>query len=342
MSNLDHNTQNLEPILTPNINRFVVFPIKHHDIWQMYKGLEGVFWIAEEINPGLDLDDWNNKLNDKERYFIKNVLAFFAASDGIVNENLALNFYNEVQYPEARQFYATQIFNEAIHSEVYSKLIDTYITDREERQNAFNAIETIPAVKRKAEWALKWIGDGDPNNQNNPPFAERLIAFAAVEGIFFSGSFCSIFWLKSRGLMTQALAVSNEFISRDEGTHQDFAVLLFTRHLKYPPPNYCVQEIIQSAVEIEQEFITESLPVRLIGMNNALMAQYVEFVADRLLVQLNCEKLYNSKNPFSFMENISLESKSNFFEKRVTDYSMSNVGATKSGDREVNFDDDDF
>lgn len=308
-----------EPILQENKDRFVLFPIKHNDIWEMYKKAEASFWTAEEIDLSSDQTDWTAKLNDDERHFIKHVLAFFAASDGIVNENLAVNFMNEVQYPEARCFYGYQIMIENIHSETYSLLIDTYIKDPQEKDKLFHAIETIPAVKHKAEWALRWIGNGG--------FAERLIAFAAVEGIFFSGSFCSIFWLKKRGLMP-GLTFSNELISRDEGLHCDFACLLYSQLVNQLPKEK-VTEIITDAVSIEKEFVTESLPVRLIGMNADMMCQYIEFVADRLLVALGCNKVYNVTNPFDFMELISLQGKTNFFEKRVAEYQKSGVMGSK-------------
>jgi len=293
-----------EPILQENKNRFVIFPIEHHDIWEWYKKCEASFWTAEEIDLSEDLNDWKEKLTDDERYFIKHILAFFAASDGIVNENLAENFVNEVQYSEAKFFYGFQIMMENIHSETYSLLIDTYVKDPKEKDNLFNAIETFPAIKKKADWALKWI-DSDS-------FAERLIAFAAVEGIFFSGAFCSIFWLKKRGLMP-GLSFSNELISRDEGVHCDFAVHLHNNHLVNQVPKKRIREILVDALNIEREFITESLPASLIGMNSKLMVQYLEFVADRLLVELNCEKEYNVTNPFDFMDMISLQGKTNFF-----------------------------
>jgi ribonucleoside-diphosphate reductase beta chain len=318
-----------EPILQENPNRFVLFPIEHHDIWNMYKKQEACIWTAEEIDLAQDLNDWRNRLNDDERHFVKNVLAFFAASDGIVNENLAENFVSEVQYTEAKFFYGFQIMMENIHSETYSLLIDTYIQDPGEKDRLFRAIETIPAVKKKAEWALKWI--------SSPHFQERLIAFAAVEGIFFSGSFCSIFWLKKRGLMP-GLSFSNELISRDEGMHCDFAVMLHNNHLANKVSEERIKEIITSALEIEKEFITESLPVRLIGMNSDLMKQYLEFVADRLLVDLGCSKVYGSENPFDFMANISLQGKTNFFEKRVGEYQKSGV-MNKSEDS-FSFDED--
>jgi ribonucleoside-diphosphate reductase beta chain len=305
-----------EPILEENKDRFVLFPIKHDDIWAFYKKEEASFWTAEEIDLAPDLIDWDTKLNDDERFFIKHVLAFFAASDGIVNENLAENFLAEVQYTEAKFFYGFQIAMENIHSEMYSLLIDTYIKDDKEKAGLFNALETMECVKKKADWALRWIDEGT--------YAERLIAFAAVEGIFFSGSFCSIFWLKKRGLMP-GLTFSNELISRDEGLHCDFACLLYNDHLVNQLPKTQVQDIIMDAVAIEKEFILEALPVRLIGMNSELMSQYIEFVADRLLVELRCEKVFNAKNPFDFMDMISIQGKTNFFEKRVAEYQKANV-----------------
>ncbi|PMD21948.1 hypothetical protein NA56DRAFT_645177 [Hyaloscypha hepaticicola] len=308
-----------EPLLQENPQRFVLFPIKYHEIWQMYKKAEASFWTAEEIDLSKDLHDWNNRLNDDERYFISHVLAFFAASDGIVNENLVERFSGEVQIPEARCFYGFQIMMENIHSETYSLLIDTYIKEQAQRTYLFNAIETIPCIKKKADWAVRWIQD------KSSTFAQRLVAFAAVEGIFFSGSFASIFWLKKRGLMA-GLTFSNELISRDEGLHTDFACLLFS-HLKHRPSKQAVQDVITEAVEIEQEFLTEALPCALLGMNSALMKQYIEFVADRLLLALGNEKVYKVANPFDFMENISLAGKTNFFEKRVGDYQKAGVMA---------------
>jgi len=283
----------------------------------MYKKAESSFWTAEEIDLLQDLQDWNNKLNKDEKHFIKHVLAFFAASDGIVNENLAVNFLKEVQFPEARCFYGFQVMIENIHSETYSLLIDTYIKDPEEKYKLFHAIDTIPCVGKKAEWALRWIKNGS--------FVERLIAFAAVEGIFFSGSFCSIFWLKKRGLMP-GLSFSNELISRDEGLHCDFACLLYTRYIENKLPEKTVKQIITDAVSIEKEFVVDAIPVKLIGMNADLMCQYIEFVADRLLVALGCSKAYNATNPFDFMEMISLQGKTNFFEKRVSEYKKAAVG----------------
>lgn len=306
----------VEPILKENKNRFVLFPIQHDDIWSFYKRAEASFWTAEEIDLQADLVDWEHKLNDNERHFIKHVLAFFAASDGIVNENLAENFLSEVQYTEAKFFYGFQVAIENIHSETYSLLIDTYIKDSDEKSHLFNALDTIDCVKKKAEWALRWIDQGN--------FAERLVAFAAVEGIFFSGSFCSIFWLKKRGLMP-GLSFSNELISRDEGLHCDFACLLYTKHLQNKLPQERVQQIILDAVEIEKEFVTDALPVKLIGMNSELMAQYIEFVADRLLVELGNNRVFHTANPFDFMEMISIQGKTNFFEKRVGEYQKAGV-----------------
>ncbi|GAA5930383.1 hypothetical protein JCM10213_001077 [Rhodosporidiobolus nylandii] len=305
-----------EAILRETGRRFVLFPIQYHEIWQAYKKAEASFWTAEEMDISKDLFDWE-RLNAGERHFISHVLAFFAASDGIVNENLVERFSAEVQVAEARCFYGFQIMMENVHSEVYSLLIDTYIRDTRERNNLFNAIETIPAIAKKAEWALRWISDP------KAVFAERLVAFAAVEGIFFSGSFASIFWLKKRGLMP-GLTFSNELISRDEGLHTDFACLLFS-HLARRPAPHVVAQIIRSAVAIEQEFLTEALPVGLIGMNAQLMRQYIEFVADRLLVALGNEKEYRTENPFDFMDMISMEGKTNFFEKRVSDYAKAGV-----------------
>lgn len=304
-----------EPILKENKDRFVLFPIRHNDIWQYYKKAEASFWTAEEIDLSQDLKDWAS-LNDGETHFIKHVLAFFAASDGIVNENLAENFVSEVQYTEAKFFYGFQIAIENIHSETYSLLIDTYVKDPKEKDGLFTAIDTMDCVKKKADWALRWIDEGS--------FAERLIAFAAVEGIFFSGSFCSIFWLKKRGLMP-GLTFSNELISRDEGLHCDFACLLYNNHLVNKLPKETVTNIIKDAVTIEKEFVTDALPVKLIGMNADLMCQYIEFVADRLLAELECPKIYNSTNPFDFMDMISLQGKTNFFEKRVGEYQKAGV-----------------
>lgn len=303
-----------EPILRENKDRFVLFPIRHQQIWEMYKKAEASFWTAEEVDLSHDLKDWQ-RLNPGERHFVSHVLAFFAASDGIVNENLAVNFIREVQVPEARCFYGFQIMMENIHSEMYSLLIDTYIQDPVEKQKLFQALGTVPCVTRKGEWALRWINSGS--------FAERLVAFAAVEGIFFSGSFCSIFWLKKRGIMP-GLSFSNELISRDEGLHCDFACLLYGM-LQDKLTVETVHELIGDAVSIEKEFVVDALPTDLIGMNSRLMCQYIEFVADRLLVALGYPKLYRASNPFDFMELISLQGKTNFFEKRVGEYQKAGV-----------------
>ncbi len=322
-----------EKILQENPNRFVLFPIQHDDIWKFYKTQEASFWTAEEIDLSEDVVHWENKLNDDEKHFIKHILAFFAASDGIVNENLAENFVNEVQYTEAKFFYGFQIMMENIHSETYSLLIDTYIKDKTEQNRLFNAIDTIPAIKKKAEWALKWI--------KSDSFIERLIAFAAVEGIFFSGSFCSIFWLKKRGLMP-GLTFSNELISRDEGLHCDFACHLYNNHIENKLSEERIKEIICTALDIEKEFILESLPVKLIGMNSDLMSKYLEFVTDRLLVSLNCKKVYNTENPFDFMQNIALQAKTNFFEKRVSEYQKAGVKNKQADDKLDSAFSDDF
>ncbi|MFM9946879.1 MAG: ribonucleotide-diphosphate reductase subunit beta [Saprospiraceae bacterium] len=311
----------IEPILKENPNRFVLFPIEHNDIWAFYKKSQASFWTAEEIDLGADQIDWTERLNDDERHFIKHVLAFFAASDGIVNENLAENFVSEVQYTEAKFFYGFQIMMENIHSETYSLLIDTYIKDNKEKDYLFHAIDTLDCVKKKAEWALRWI--------KNSSFAERLIAFAAVEGIFFSGSFCSIFWLKKRGLMP-GLSFSNELISRDEGMHCDFACLLYNDHIVNKLSPETVRTIITDAVTIEKEFVSDAIPVKLIGMNADLMCQYIEFVADRLLMALGQPKVYKAENPFPWMDMISMQGKTNFFEKRVGDYQKSGVMTTRA------------
>ena len=376
-------SENQSLIKNPGNDRFCVFPIKYHNLWDFYKKHISTFWTVEEVLLTDDLADWK-KLNDNEQYFIKNVLAFFAASDGIVNENLVLNFYNEVQIPEARQFYAVQMMIEAVHGEQYSLLIDTYIRDSKEKEKLFNAIETIPAVKRKAEWAMKWIEEGSTfqetipkdymeglrllqrllNNKHitlgkgvgmqerqnitdgldflirqRPSFAQRLLAFVCVEGIFFSGSFCAIYWLKNRGLMP-GLATANEFISRDEGLHAEFAIELY-KMLDNQVDEETVHKIFKEAVDIEREFITESLPVSLLGMNKNLMSQYIQFVADRWLSMLGYEKLYNVENPFGFMEMISLGTKENFFETRVSQYQKAGIGQSES-DRTIAFDDEDF
>lgn len=309
-----------EPFLVENPQRFVLFPIQHDDVWKFYKQAEASFWTAEELDLTQDLTDWT-KLTDNEKFFVTNVLAFFAASDGIVNENLAMNFSNEVQIPEARCFYGFQIAIENIHSEVYSLLIDTYVTDQKEKSHVLNAIETVPCVMKKANWALQWC------DNRYAAYAERIVAFAAVEGIFFSGSFCSVFWLKKRGLMP-GLSFSNELISRDEGLHCDFACLMYKK-LVNKLPVARIHEIIGNAVTIEKEFVCDSLPVELIGMNSDLMCQYIEFCADRLLVALEVPKLYNSSNPFDWMEMISLQGKTNFFEKRVGEYAKSGVGVSE-------------
>lgn len=317
-NNNNNNSQEefVEPLLRDNPNRFVVLPIQYHEIWQMYKKHVASFWTVEEVDLSKDMSDWE-RLNDNERFFISRVLAFFAASDGIVNENLCSNFCSEVQIPEARCFYGFQMMIENIHSEMYSLLIDTYVKDPKERDFLFNAIETVPCVKKKAEWALRWIP------KDVATFSERLVAFAAVEGIFFSGSFASIFWLKKRGFMP-GLTFSNELISRDEGLHCDFACLLFA-HLKNPASFERVKQIISEAVVIEKEFLTEALPVHLIGMNAGLMCTYIEYVANRLMVALGFPKIYEAENPFDFMELISLQGKTNFFEKRVGEYQKAGV-----------------
>ena len=314
--NIDLTKEHVEPMLQENLDRFVLFPIQHDDIWAMYKQEQASFWTAEEIDLAEDLKDWKN-LNKDEKHFIKHILAFFAASDGIVNENLVMNFSNEVCWPEARAFYGFQIMMENIHAETYSLLIDTYIEDEKEKDHLFKALETVPSVQKKGDWALKWL------SRKRGSFAERLVAFAAVEGIFFSGSFCAIFWLKKRGLMP-GLTFSNELISRDEGLHCDFACLLHNKLLRGAGENV-IRRIIAEAVDIEIEFVTKALPVNLIGMNADLMTQYIQFVADRLLTQLNCSKIYNVGNPFPWMEMIPMQGKTNFFEKRVAEYQKAGV-----------------
>ena len=316
-----------EPLLKENASRFVLFPIQHYDIWDFYVRAVANVWVPEEISFSKDIKDWRGKLNDGEKHFIKNILAFFAASDGIVNENLAEHFLKEVQYTEAKFFYGFQVAIENIHSHTYSLFIDTYVQDKKEQNNLFNAIETIPSVKKKAEWALKWIDNGT--------FVERLVAFAAVEGILFSGSFCSIFWLKKRGLMP-GLTFANELISRDEGLHRDFACLLYREHIKQKLPVERVHEIIKGAVEVEKEFILEALPVKLIGMNSDSMSQYIEFVTDHLLKELGLEPIYNVDNPFPFMDMISLEGKTNFFERKVSEYQKSGVATNEDVQHEFN------
>ena len=304
----------LEPLLCENPNRFVMFPLKDMSVWKMYKKMMDSFWRAEEIDFSKDMKHWHS-LTDQEQYFIKMILAFFAASDGIVLENLGMRFLSEVQLPEARAAYGFQLMMENIHSETYSLLIDTYIKDENEKNKLFTALDNFPCIKKKGDWALKWIQD------KRSSFATRLVAFACVEGIFFSGSFCAIYWLKKRGLMP-GLTFSNELIARDEGMHTDFAVLLFSKLVKKPKSSK-IKELVREAVEIEKEFILEALPCKLIGMNSKLMSQYIEFVADRLVVQLGYKKIFNTSNPFDFMEMISMEGKTNFFEKRVGDYSLS-------------------
>jgi ribonucleoside-diphosphate reductase beta chain len=308
----------MEKILTENPGRFVIFPIEHNDIWEFYKQHQAAFWTAEEVDLTNDIRDWES-LTENEKYFVKNVLSFFAASDGIVNENLAENFYREVQYPEAKFFYGFQLAMENIHSLMYSLLIDTYINNPNEKDECFNAIDRLPAVQKKAKWALEWI--------EKASFAERLVAFAAVEGIFFSGSFCSIFWLKSRGIM-QGLANANSLIFKDENLHCDFAIHLLNNHLEEKPSEKRIKEILLSALEIEKEFITESLPVSLIGMNSNLMKQYLEFVVDGLLMKMGCSKEFNVEQPFKFMEQIAVETKGNFFESRTMEYQKAKLNET--------------
>ena len=310
-----------EPILRASEDRFVIFPIKHQDVWAKYKQHMAVFWTPEEIDLSKDMAHWE-KLSDNERHFIKHILGFFAGSDGIVMENLASRFMREIQIPEAKFFYSCQNLMEAVHSETYSLLIDTYITDKEEKARILGAIQTIPAVKKKADWAMTWIESPDAD------FATRLLGFAAVEGIFFSGAFCAIFWLKQRGIMP-GLTLSNEFIARDEGIHTDFACMLYGKIVNRLPKQK-VHKIIREAVKIEKHFITKALPCELIGMNADMMCQYIEFVADRLLLQLGYPKVWRSVNPFSFMENISLENKDNFFEKRVSTYAKASVGKDRA------------
>lgn len=318
-----------DPLLSEDTKRYVIFPIKRDDVWRMYKKAEANFWTTEELDLSKDLKDFN-RLADDERYFIENILAFFAASDGLVNENLVERFCKDVQLLEAKFFYGFQIAMENIHSETYSLLIDTYVKDITKKHMLFNAIETIPSVQKKADWALKWIND------DKSTFGTRVIAFAAVEGIFFSGSFCSIFWLKKRGLMP-GLCFANELISRDEGLHTEFAVLMYSM-LNDKPSKDTILEIIKEAVELEKEFITESLPCKLIGMNMELMKQYIEYVSDRLLLMLGLEKIYNSSNPFPWMELISVQGKTNFFEKRVGEYS--NIAGSEKENNVFELDDD--
>jgi ribonucleotide reductase beta subunit family protein with ferritin-like domain len=318
---LNTNTQyEDEPLLRENTDRFVLFPLKYPQIWEMYKRAEEVFWTFEELDLSADKHDWDNKLKEEERHFLKHILGFFAGSDGIVMENLACRFMKEIQIPEARAFYAFQIAIETIHSETYSELINTYITDNDEKNSLFSAIETLPCVKKKAEWAIRWMNE-------SAPFAQRLIAFAIVEGIFFSSSFCSIYWIKKRGLLS-GLTLSNEFISRDEGMHTDFACLLYSMMQRRIPVSI-VRDMIKDAVAIEKEFILDAISCDLIGMNTTMMSTYIEYVADRLLVQLGYERLWNSENPFDFMILQSLENKANFFEKRVSNYIKSGASNNK-------------
>lgn len=313
-----------EPLLKPNPARFVVFPIEYPEIYQMYKKHQGCFWIAEEVLLTDDIVHWKNKLNADERHFIKMILAFFASTDGIVNENLAQRFYTEVQIPEARLFYGFQIAIEGIHGEMYSILIDTLVNDKAEQLHLFNAIETVPSIAKLSKWAIKWIDD------KNSTFAERLVAFACVEGILFSGPFCALFWLKQKGIMP-GLTQSNELISRDEGLHRDFACLLYKEYLKNKLSQERVEEIVKESVDFEKEFITESLPCKLIGMNSELMIQYIQFVADHLLESLGHHACYKVSNPFDWMENIALSGKTNFFERRVTEYGLSKLTGTSGG-----------
>ena len=322
--------------LTNKNKRFTVFPIEHQNLWEFYQKHVSTFWTTSEVYLVDDLNDWNNKLNDNERFFIKNILAFFAASDGIVNENLVSKFYDEIELTESRQFYSFQIAMEAIHSEMYSLLIDTYIQDTKEKNHLFNAIDTIPAVKKKADWGLKWI-------TSDKPLVQRLLAFVCVEGIFFSGSFCAIYWLKNKGLMP-GLATANEFISRDENLHAEFAIELYNMVSKSERlEESVIHSLFREAVEIEKEFITESLPVSLLGMNSVLMTQYIEFVSDRWISMLGYNKLFNVENPFGFMDMISLNTKTNFFESRIAEYSRAGIGQTEE-DRTITFneEDDDF
>ena len=311
----------MEKILVPNDKRLVTLPIEHQDLWDMYKKAVESFWVSEEIDLMQDKTDWD-KLNEKEQFFIKNILAFFAASDGIVNENLCARFANEVQYSEARSFYHFQMAMEDIHSETYALLIDTYVKDPTEKDYLLNAIKNIPCIKKKADWAFKWITSGES-------FAQRLVAFAIIEGVFFNGAFCSIYWLKKRGLMP-GLTFSNELISRDEGLHTDFAIKLYKNHIENKLPEEVVHSMFKEALEIEREFIIDSLPVSLIGMNSDLMGKYLEFTADLLVTDLGYKPIYGSKNPFDWMELISLEGKTNFFEKKVSDYKKANVGVEAS------------
>lgn len=326
-------TRSNDPLLVPSNDRFVMFPIAHHDAWAMYKKAVSSFWTTEEIDFSKDHDDWE-KLHEKERFFITNILAFFAASDGIVNENLAMRFMNDVQAAEIKAFYSFQIAMETIHSETYSLLIDTYVKDHDEKHILFHAIENSPAILKKAQWALRWIEGGDVS------FAERLVAFACVEGIFFSGAFCAIYWLKERGVMP-GLCFSNELISRDEALHTEFAIMLHHKLVDKASEDK-IASIVSECVEIEKEFITESLPCSMLGMNADLMSQYIEFVADRLLSQLGCAKKWNTPNPFDFMDRIGIENKTNFFEARVSEYSKAGVGTNTKKETLVVDEDLDF
>jgi ribonucleotide reductase beta subunit family protein with ferritin-like domain len=308
-----------EPLLIEDDSKYTILPVKHHDIYDMYKKAVSSFWVEEEIDLAKDLNDWNYKLNDDERYFISMILAFFAGSDGLINENLGQRFYNEIQNSEARLFYGFQIAMEGIHQEVYAKIIDTYIRDKKQKEQLFNAMMVFPCIKKKADWCKKHIN-------SDRPFAERLVAFACVEGIAFSGAFCSIFWCKKRGLL-QGLSFSNELISRDEALHTEFAVLLYSK-LQNKLPFKKIKEIITEMVEIECEFICEALPCRLLGMNSSSMSEYIKFVADRLSVQLGYDKIYEAKNPYEWMLLISLQSKTNFFENKVSEYALANKEIT--------------
>jgi len=310
-----------EPLLIPNPHRFVIFPIQHADLWKMYKDHVSVFWRPEELDLSKDMKDWV-KMAPGEQHFLKRVLGFFAGSDGIVMENLAQRFMTEIQVPEAKFFYGVQMMMETVHSETYSQLIDTYIEDRDEKVEILRSIQTVPCIQKKAEWAMQWLESEEAD------FATRVMAFAAVEGIFFSGAFCSIFWIKQRGLMP-GLTASNEFIARDEGLHTDFACMLYSK-CKHKLPKTKATKLIREAVKIEKEFITEALPCSLIGMSAPRMADYIEFVADRLMVSLGYPKIWNTANPFPWMESISLEGKDNFFEKRVTNYALAGVGVDAS------------
>ena len=322
-------TDKTEPLLLPDDNRFVMFPIKHQDVWHMYKKQLDSFWRAEEIDLSKDLIDWRDRLTDDERFFISSILAFFAASDGIVMENLAVRFMNDVQVSEVRAFYGMQIFMENIHSEMYSLLIETYINDAVQKDLLFRAIDTYPCIQKKAQWARRWIGD------NRSSFATRLVAFAVVEGIFFSSSFASIYWIKKRGLMP-GLTLSNEFISRDEALHCEFAILLYSK-LQKKLSKKKIHEIVSEAATIEKKFITESIPCKMIGMNSDLMCQYIEFVADRLVIQLGYDKIYGAANPFDFMELISIESKVNFFERTNSQYALANKTVDAGFDLDSDF-----